>query len=138
MALVYSYTHVLGTPTIGNITKQRAKAKKAIMKKGLPEKIADEFLDKIIDEGKLGKLLRPLSNAVTASKEKTLGFETLKENSGNPLVKAVFAQIVAKQVMVKFSDVFLEIHIKSSALQLWFHAKGGGTEIVTEWKGARL
>lgn len=50
------------------------------------------------------------------------------------MAKKVFAHIVGRQLQLKFSDVFLEIHEKSGNLQVWFRAKGGKTQVVVDHK----
>lgn len=135
MALVFAYAKVAAKPRMGNIIQQRAKAKAAIVKKSLPDKIADEFLDQVGNDARLQALLANLEAVVRQAKQNTLGYETLQNNLQSPIIRKVFAQIVAKQLLVKFKDVYLEIHIKASKLELWFHAKGGQKEVVCTWSG---
>lgn len=136
MAKVFEYAQIANRPHIGNVRRQRPDAKAAILKKKLPDKIADEFLDMVEDSDTLSDLLGSLQKVVAESKDNALGADALKKYAyQDSLQRKIFAKIVAAQLNLKFKDVFLEIHIKASALQLWFQAKGGGKQVVCQWKG---
>ena len=134
MALVFSYKKLLGGGAIQSVRRQRKKAEAALLKAGVPQNTVDAFLDDVESNKQLKTLLGTLDQAVFKSKGNALGVDVLRDavESGNKLLTVVFAQLVAKQVMVKYKDVFLEVHEKKPKIQLWFHAKRGKTVIVTE------
>lgn len=133
MALIFEYDRVVTGAAPGLPKKQRAKARKALIKKKFSDDVVDEFLDKVEKNGKLRTLLTDLTMARSKSVKKMIGGDALFK-AKSPVAKKVFAHIVGRQLQLKFSDVFLEIHEKSGNLQVWFRAKGGKTQVVVDHK----
>ena len=137
MAKIFEYEKVV-TGAAPNLPKrQRAKARKALIKKKLPDDMVDAFLDAVENNGKLKSVMTDLVMARGDATKKMLGSDALY-NARSPIAKKVFAQIVGRQLQLKFNDVFLEIHEKGGNLQVWFHAKGGKTEVVLDHKAKSI
>lgn len=136
MAELYRYEKVVSTAGQNFARKNRAKARKALIKKKLTDNMVDDFLDACENSAKLRTAMTDLIAARSAASNKVLGSDALFK-ARNPVSKKLFAQIVGRQLQLKFKDVSLEIHRQGGNLQLWYNAKGGRAQVLVDHKSTR-
>lgn len=137
MAKLFTYEQVVTGASLNFARNNRPKVRKALIKKGLTDNMVDDFLDEVENCRALRNAMQDLLIVRNDAQGKFLGAKALM-NARNPVSNKLFGQIVGKQLQLKFKDVFLEIHKKGSNLQLWYHAKGGKSQVLLDHKSTRV